>query len=76
MTSLDCILIYNWYNSEIEVEVLNIAKADKDDNGLLTWKMNLAANETQTMALSYNIKHPKGKPLTLQRMKNQRQYKK
>ncbi len=63
-------------NSEIEVEVLNISKADKDDNGLLTWKMNLAANETQTMLLNYNIKHPKGKPLTLQRMKNQRQYKK
>jgi uncharacterized protein (TIGR02231 family) len=63
-------------NSEIEVEVLNTSKAEKDDNGLLTWKMNLAANETQTVGLSYSIKHPKNKPIMLQRMKNQRQYKK
>lgn len=64
-------------NSEIEVEILDISGAILNkENGLLFWKVDLAAGETKTYKLSYAIKYPKGKKVNLQRMKMQRQYKK
>jgi uncharacterized protein (TIGR02231 family) len=64
-------------NSEIEVEILDVSGAMVNkENGLLFWKVNLAAAESKTYKLSYAIKYPKGKKVNLQRVKMQRQYKK
>lgn len=64
-------------NSEISVEILDISGATINrENGLLFWKMNLAAGESKTYKLSYAIKYPKSKKVNVQRLRTQKQYKK
>jgi uncharacterized protein (TIGR02231 family) len=49
-------------DSQVEVEVLEAKGAEQhQETGKLTWKLNLAAAETQTLELKYTVKYPKGK---------------
>jgi hypothetical protein len=53
-------------NKDIEIEVLETsAAAMNPDNGVLTWKVNLAAGETKKFRISYSVKYPKDKPVNL-----------
>ncbi len=64
-------------NSEITVEILEVsAAAINKENGLLFWKMNLNAGEAKTFKLSYAIKYPKNRKVSIQRVKIQKQYRK
>ncbi len=64
-------------NSEITVEILEVSSAAiNKENGLLFWKMNLNAGETRTFKLSYAIKYPKNRKVSIQRVKIQKQYRK
>lgn len=52
-------------NSEIEVKLLEYEGATYDVNtGKLTWKMELKADESKSVKFSFEVKHPKDKPLT------------
>jgi uncharacterized protein (TIGR02231 family) len=54
-------------NKEIEIEVLEISAASLNpDNGVLTWKLDLAAGETKKFRISYSVKYPKDKLVNLQ----------
>jgi uncharacterized protein (TIGR02231 family) len=54
-------------NKEIEIEVLEISSASVNaDNGVLTWKLDLAAGETKRFRISYSVKYPKDKLVNLQ----------
>ncbi|RYY46994.1 MAG: mucoidy inhibitor MuiA family protein [Chitinophagaceae bacterium] len=53
-------------NKDIEVELLSDGGAmNNKEIGVLTWKMQLAPNESKTFKFSYSIKYPKGKTLNL-----------
>lgn len=53
-------------NKDIEVELLNDGAAlNNKDIGVLTWKLQLAPNESKTVRFTYSIKYPKGKTLNL-----------
>jgi uncharacterized protein (TIGR02231 family) len=53
-------------NKDIEIEVLETSGANINaDNGVLTWKVNLAAGETKKFRISYSVKYPKDKPVNL-----------
>ena len=53
-------------NKEIEIEVLEISAASLNpDNGVLTWKLDLAAGETKRFRISYSVKYPKDKLVNL-----------
>ena len=52
-------------NSEIEVKLLEYQGATYDANtGKLTWKIELKADESKSVKFSFEVKHPKDKPLT------------
>lgn len=52
-------------NSEIAVKLLEYEGATYDANtGKLTWKMELKADESKSVKFSFEVKHPKDKPLT------------
>lgn len=52
-------------NSEIEVKLLEYQGATYDANtGKLTWKLELKADESKSVKFSFEVKHPKDKPLT------------
>lgn len=52
-------------NSEIAVKLLEYEGATYDANtGKLTWKMKLKADESKSVKFSFEVKHPKDKPLT------------
>jgi uncharacterized protein (TIGR02231 family) len=47
---------------DIEVEVLEISDAMRnEETGVLTWKLNVAPNETKTVRIQYSVKFPKDK---------------
>lgn len=53
-------------NKEIEVELLDDGKASVNpENGVLTWKFDLAPGETRKVRFSYSVKFPKDKQLNL-----------
>ncbi|RZK76969.1 MAG: DUF4139 domain-containing protein, partial [Pedobacter sp.] len=53
-------------NKDIEVELLNDGAAlNNKEIGVLTWKLQLAPNESKTVRFTYSIKYPKGKTLNL-----------
>ncbi|MBC7921139.1 MAG: DUF4139 domain-containing protein [Ferruginibacter sp.] len=52
-------------DSQVEVELLEAKEAEQNqETGKLTWRRRLNPNETQTLALKYSVKYPKGKALT------------
>jgi uncharacterized protein (TIGR02231 family) len=52
-------------NSEIEVEVVDIAGAEYDkDSGKLLWKLKLEPAETKKITFKYSVKYPKNKTVT------------
>ncbi|MDR1793184.1 MAG: mucoidy inhibitor MuiA family protein [Bacteroidales bacterium] len=51
-------------DSEIEVTLLEKTAAEENkDLGILTWKLNIPANKTQKVRLSYKVKYPKSKTI-------------
>jgi uncharacterized protein (TIGR02231 family) len=53
-------------NKDIEIEVLETSSASMNsDNGVLTWKVNLAAGESKKFRISYSVKYPKDKLVNL-----------
>ncbi|WP_084274332.1 DUF4139 domain-containing protein [Crocinitomix catalasitica] len=51
-------------NEEIEVNIKNISKADKDDKtGVLTWTYDLKALSTVQHKIQYEVKKPKNKKI-------------
>jgi Domain of unknown function (DUF4139)/N-terminal domain of unknown function (DUF4140)/TonB-dependent Receptor Plug Domain len=53
-------------DKEIEVELLDSGGAAVNkDNGVLTWKLELAPGETRKCRISYSIKYPKDKTVNL-----------
>lgn len=53
-------------NKEIEVELLDAAGADvNEDIGVLTWKLELAPGESRKLRFAYSVKFPKDKLLNL-----------
>ena len=53
-------------NKDIEVELLSDGGAQiNKEIGVLTWKLQLAPNESKTVRFSYSVKYPKGKTLNL-----------
>lgn len=53
--------------SDITVEKQEISKARYDEiNGKLTWQLVLQPNEQQKLALKYQVKYPKNKPINLE----------
>jgi len=56
-------------NSEIDVDILEISKANHDLlSGLLTWKLTVDAGQSQKINLSYCIKSPKNKAINTQQI--------
>jgi len=54
-------------NGDITVEKQEISKAKYDEtNGELTWQMVLQPNEQKKLALKYQVKYPKNKPINLE----------
>ncbi|WP_316772794.1 mucoidy inhibitor MuiA family protein [Pedobacter frigiditerrae] len=54
-------------NGDITVERQEISKARYDEtNGKLTWQMLLQPNEQKKLALKYQVKYPKNKPINLE----------
>ncbi|MEP6674583.1 MAG: DUF4139 domain-containing protein [Ferruginibacter sp.] len=53
-------------NKEIEVSLLeSIDAVNNPEIGVLTWKLDLAPNESKKVRISYSAKYPKGKVLNL-----------
>ncbi|MFT3980114.1 MAG: DUF4139 domain-containing protein [Ferruginibacter sp.] len=53
-------------NKDIEVELLSADDAmNNKEIGVLTWKLQLAPNESRKVRFSYSVKYPKGKTLNL-----------
>jgi uncharacterized protein (TIGR02231 family) len=51
---------------EIEVNVMEISEATRnEETGVLTWKLELAPNETKKMRIQYSVKFPKDKNVIL-----------
>jgi hypothetical protein len=49
-------------NKDIEVEILNTSGGTvNNDNGVITWKLDLAPGETRKIKISYSVKFPKDK---------------
>ena len=49
-------------DKEIEIELLEKSGAKANtETGILTWDLNLKANETKTLRISYKVKYPKDK---------------
>lgn len=54
-------------NGDITVEKQEISKAKYDEtNGKLTWQLVLQPNEQRKLALKYQVKYPKNKPINLE----------
>ncbi|TCC86649.1 mucoidy inhibitor MuiA family protein [Pedobacter frigiditerrae] len=54
-------------NSDITVDRQEISKARYDEtNGKLTWQMVLQPNEQKKLALKYQVKYPKNRPINLE----------
>ncbi len=54
-------------NGDITVERQEISKSRYDEtNGKLTWQMLLQPNEQKKLALKYQVKYPKNKPINLE----------
>ncbi|WP_182920610.1 DUF4139 domain-containing protein [Pedobacter planticolens] len=54
-------------SSDITVEKQEISKAKYDEaNGTLTWQMILQPGEQKKLALKYQVKYPKNKPINLE----------
>lgn len=54
-------------NGDISVEKQEISKAKYDENsGKLTWQFILQPNEQKKLALKYQVKYPKNKPINLE----------
>jgi len=48
--------------SDIEIELLESSSAEVNkENGMLSWQLKIAPNETKTIKLSYSVKAPKSK---------------
>lgn len=48
--------------SDIEIELLESSGASiNKENGILSWQLKIAPNETKTIKLSYSVKAPKGR---------------
>jgi hypothetical protein len=53
-------------DKDIEVELLDSSGATvNNDNGVLTWKLELAPGESRQYRISYSIKYPKDKALNI-----------
>ncbi len=53
-------------DKDIEVELLESAGASvNQDNGVLTWHVDLAAGETRKFRISYSVKYPKDKTVNM-----------
>ncbi len=51
-------------DKDIVVEDIETDKAEQNElTGILEWRMNLKANETNSVTLGYTIKYPKGKQI-------------
>ena len=49
-------------DKEISIELLDDGKATiNKETGIMTWKLNLAPNETKKIRISYKVKYPKDK---------------
>ena len=49
-------------DKEIEIELIEKSGAKANtETGILTWDLNLKANETKTLRISYKVKYPKDK---------------
>jgi hypothetical protein len=54
-------------NGDITVDRQEISKAKYDDvTGKLTWQLFLQSNEQKKLALKYQVKYPKNKPINLE----------
>ncbi len=52
-------------DKEIEVKLIDKGNAVFEENtGKLTWTINLAAEQSQVLKFSFEVKHPKNKPVT------------
>lgn len=52
-------------DKEIEVKLIDKGNALFEENtGKLTWVINLAAEQSQVLKFSFEVKHPKNKPVT------------
>ncbi|MHB8094331.1 MAG: mucoidy inhibitor MuiA family protein [Candidatus Aminicenantales bacterium] len=53
-------------NTRIEVKDVSLrpAPSSKDDQGLLTWKINLAPQEKKEILIDFTVEYPKGATLT------------
>jgi len=53
-------------NRDIKVENLSHGNASFDDKtGVVTWKVNLPANQSEKRNISYEVKYPKDKFINL-----------
>jgi len=53
-------------DSEIEVSAEEISNAKKNDlTGELVWLYNIEPNQSKTINLTFNVKYPKNKPVTV-----------
>jgi uncharacterized protein (TIGR02231 family) len=53
-------------DKDIEVELLeNSGAAVNKDNGVLTWKLELAPGESKAIRISYSVKYPKDKAVNI-----------
>ncbi len=53
-------------DKDIEIEQLEISGANYDkDSGKLTWKLNIKSGETKKLKMSYSIKYPKDKSISI-----------
>ena len=49
-------------NKEIEVEILETSGGSlNSENGVVSWKVDLAAGESKKLRISYSLKFPKDK---------------
>jgi len=54
-------------NNEIEVEKQELMGGELNKNtGIVTWKMNLASQDSKKITFSYTIKHPKDKQIIIE----------
>lgn len=55
-------------NNKIEVEVIEISKAEKnDETGIITWNLKLKPKETKKLVVKYSVKYPDDKFVNLER---------
>jgi len=60
-------------SNEIEVEVVEISKAKKDEaTGELKWKLNLESGASEKIKISYIVKYPKNKSVEIEQSKKQK----